>query len=726
MRSATIASETQASASAAQASASATKRADQRVALRLSGCSARAPAVDLDERVRHYLRMRPSSAAATVAASSLVAALGCGDARPSVSSIWVSPARLGELRGARFFDAPWPSDLRREGGAVRLDGYPNPRRLRLLDEYVGAMDAALDGFSPAAAGYLRFAGPIDVSSLPETPAFAMSPVGSVQLIDVDPGSPARGERRPISVHFRREAGVYWPENALAFMPVMGFPLRPRTRYALVVTDALRGEGGGRVEASPELRQALGIDPASADVEAARAALAPAVDEIEAAGVERERIVHLAVFTTADPTAELFALRDHLLASVPPPEARPALFRLVKRAPSWDEYAGVYGPSPSYQIGRAPYATHADGGGFASKAGEPVIAGYFDLRFSITVPAASRCPMPEAGYPVVLYAHGTGGDYRSYVRSYTGAALAERCLAVMGVDQIFHGARPEAPQDAAQAGPLFYNVQNVYAARTNARQSALDEVQRARLFTESRMTVPAGVSSTGEEIRFDPSKILFFGHSQGGLNGPLYLAADDSARGGVLSGASAVMSITLLEKTNPPPSIAALVKSVFLGLMGEEEGEVNEFHPAISLAQSIVDVVDPIHYAARLFVAPRDGFAPKSIYMTEGINPDGSGDTYAPPRGIEMHALAMGLPLQSPAQRSIREYGFGGPAPVEVPPEGLAGNLAGGRASGVLAQWPVAEGSDGHFVVFDVPAAAAQAHGFLESLADAPRGRVPAP
>ncbi|WP_437601823.1 hypothetical protein [Sorangium sp. So ce590] len=670
--------------------------------------------------------MRPSFAAVVAVTSSLVAALGCGDARPSVSSIWISPAQHRELRGERFFDAPWPSDLRREGGAVRLDGYHNPRRLRILDEYVREMDSVLDGFSPAAAGFMRFAGPIDVSSLPATPAFAMSPVAAVQLIDVDPGSPARGERRQISVHFRREAGVYWPENTLAFMPVMGFPLRPRTRYALVVTDALRGEGGGLVEASPALRQALGIEPAGADVEAARDALAPAVDEIEAAGVGRERIVHLAVFTTSDPTAELFALRDHLLASVPPPEARPALWQVVKHAPSWDEYTGVYGPSPIYQSGRAPYASHADGGGFASKAGEPVISGYFDLRFSITVPAAGRCPMPEAGYPVVLYAHGTGGDYRSYVRSHTGPSLAERCLAVMGVDQIFHGARPEAPEDAGQAGFLFFNVQNVAAARTNARQSALDEVQRARLFTESRMTVPAGVSSTGAEIRFDPSKILFFGHSQGGLNGPLYLAADDSARGGVLSGASAAMSVTLLEKTNPPPSIAALVKSVFLGLMDEEAAEVNEFHPAISLAQSIVDVVDPIHYAARLFVAPRDGFAPKSIYMTEGINPDGSGDTYAPPRGIEMHALAMGLPLQSPAQRLIREYGFGGPAPVEVPPGGLAENLAGGRASGVLAQWPVAEGSDGHFVIFDVPAAAAQAHGFLQNLAAAPRGRVPAP
>ncbi|WP_437769113.1 hypothetical protein WMF27_10110 [Sorangium sp. So ce281] len=61
------------------------------------------------------------------------------------------------------------------------------------------------------------------------------------------------------------------------------------------------------------------------------------------------------------------------------------------------------------------------------------------------------------------------------------------------------------------------------------------------------------------------------------------------------------------------------------------------------------MVDPIHYAARLFVAPRDGFATKSIHMTEGIEPDGTGDTYAPPRGIEVHALAMGAPLQLPGR-----------------------------------------------------------------------------
>jgi len=235
-----------------------------------------------------------------------------------------------------------------------------------------------------------------------------------------------------------------------------------------------------------------------------------------------------------------------------------------------------------------------------------------------------------------------------------------------------------------------------------------------------------VSSTSTEIRFDGSKLMFFGHSQGGLNGPLYLAADPSPRGGVLSGSSSILSITLLEKTKPDPSVAALVRSVFLALKEEEAGELSVFHPAMSLGQSMVDVTDPIHYARFDAIAPRLGFAPKSIYLTEGINPDGTGDSYAPPHGIEAHGIAIGLPLELPDQRAIVESRWGGPQPIEIPEDGISGNLADGQASGVLAQWAVPEGDDGHFVVFDVPEAKAQASHFLELLAADPKGRVPPP
>jgi hypothetical protein len=63
--------------------------------------------------------------------------------------------------------------------------------------------------------------------------------------------------------------------------------------------------------------------------------------------------------------------------------------------------------------------------------------------------------------------------------------------------------------------------------------------------------------------------------------------------------------------------------------------------------------------------------------------------------------------------------------ISVPPQGLAGHLADGKASGVLAQWAPAD-ADGHFVVFNVPAARQQASLFLLDLLNGPAGRVRAP
>src|SRR5262245_29726497 len=111
-----------------------------------------------------------------------------------VSSIFVVPASLEELSEETFFDQPWPSDLRREAdGSVRFAGFPNPREKRILEVYLESMSGVLDGFSPVAAGYLRFTGPLARSSLPATPRDALDPASSLVLLDIDPSSPEHGE-----------------------------------------------------------------------------------------------------------------------------------------------------------------------------------------------------------------------------------------------------------------------------------------------------------------------------------------------------------------------------------------------------------------------------------------------------------------------------------------------------------------------------------------------------
>jgi hypothetical protein len=187
----------------------------------------------------------------------------------------------------------------------------------------------------------------------------------------------------------------------------------------------------------------------------------------------------------------------------------------------------------------------------------------------------------------------------------------------------------------------------------------------------------------------------------------------------------MITVALLGKTQPSPSVAQAVHALLGLVLPDTEAELNTFHPALNLAQTIIDPTDPIHYARYLVRQPRAGYGPKSVYLSEGVYPDGTGDNYAPPQGIEAHAVAIGLPRQAPGVHPVPEAAWGGLSDVTVPQDGLAGNLAAGRASGVLGQFLPAPGHDGHFVAYYVPAAHEQIGAFCENLAADPAGRVPA-
>jgi len=656
---------------------------------------------------------------------------GGGPAR--TQSIFVVPGSLDALSGETFFDQPWPSDLRYAAdGAVDFAGYPNPRRMPLIDDYVQSMKGILHGFSPAASGFLRFTAALDPASLPKTPLDALDPASSVQLIDIDPASPDHGMRQRVSLFFRAEQGTYWQPDTLAFMPAFGYPLAPHTRYALVVTDQVRDVDGGRVVASRSVRELLGIDPTSGATASAAEKLAGAVGEIAKAGIDKRHIAHFTVFTTDAPIAQTIKIRDWVLKNYPAPDVTSGSWVAKDQTTDMDVYEAEYGPSPDFQKGQIPFIKYGDGGELAFDAnGAPVKQRDFNLRFALSVPIATTCPMPAGGYPIMLYAHGTGGDYRTFVRSGVAKAFAQRCIAVMGIDQIFHGTRPggpcslDSPPCNTSVDLIFFNVQNPTAARANGPESAIDVVQQARLFTETGIQVPAAVSRTGSAIAFNGKELTFMGHSQGGLNGPMFLAIDNQARGGVLSGSGSMISISILEKTKPV-NVAGLVKTLMGLATVSEQQEVNPFHPGISLIQTIVDPTDPIHYVPHIVLDPRSGFSPKSVLMTEGVESDGTGDNYTPPHSIEVESVALGLPPANPVIHPVAENKWGDLSPVDIPAGGLSGNLAGGAASGVLSQWHASQASDGHFVVFDIPAAMQQASGFVRNLVDDPKGRVPAP
>jgi len=645
-------------------------------------------------------------------------------------SLWVAPNTLAQLTDTHFYDHPWPSDLRRDpDGSIHVVGFYNPHLVPLLTTIINQTQGLLPGFSPTSAMYLRFTGDIDPSTLPADPPHSVTSTSSVQLVNVDPKSPEHGKRHLLETFWQKADGVYWIADTLAVRPALGYPLLTNTRYALVVTTGVKAADGTTITPSSDLAEVLGSTSVEARVKPAHDLYAPAVADLASQGIAASQIVHLAVFTTNDPTAELFAVIDDVHANVPAPTVASTMWMPTDQTADYDVYEGYYGPSPNYQNGVPPYRD--TGGSFVFTNGKPVVQNTFPQKFCLVVPNVQKCPMPAAGYPIVLYAHGTGGDYRSIVDEGNsfGDLLAQHCMASMGINQIFSGDRPGSPglSDPNYEGDedlLFFNVNNLLAARTNGRQAAVDVVQQARLFTETKLTVPASVSRTQAAVSFDATKLVFLGHSEGGLNGPLFLAGDKQALGGVLSGSGAMITVALLDKTSPMPSVAQAVKTILELTKPDEAAELNLFHPALNLAQTIVDATDPVNYARFIFQSPRSGFAPKSILQTEGVNPDGTGDTYAPPLGIEIHSVALGLPRETQGVHTIAQAAWGDLADVTVPAGGLQGNLAGGMASGVLGQFVPAPNDDGHFVAFDVPAAHAQVGQFCQNLAADPKGRVP--
>jgi hypothetical protein len=590
---------------------------------------------------------------------------------------------------ADFFTLPWPNDTRMDpDGTVNLEGFPTDNTL--VSVYLSLFDQEVRGWGTNSAIFFRFSASLDASSLPATADETLLPEASAYLVDVDPDSPDYATRVPVVVTFAAEAGEYIGPNSLVLRPVAGFPLREATTYAAILSRTIRDAG------SQPLRKDLDFayvmrDTAPGDedpaLEVAWHAYAPLRAYLAEQSAEPTDVLCAAVFTTQSIVETMVRLRDAVYRDMDTPPSLPADLAYTGSGPGYYIYEGTY-EAPVYQHGEVPYATQ--GGGFVfDAAGDPVLARTESMRFALSVPTGD---MPAGGWPIVLYAHGTGGNYRSFIngdvardlaRIYVDGELLARA-AVIGIDQVLHGTRCNVA--ACNPELNFFNFQNPIAGRDNVRQGALDNVQLLRL-VEAMDT--ASAPETGAPIRFNSTQIHFFGHSQGGLTGSPFLAVEPKIKSAVLSGAGGNMILSLLLKT-APVSIPDI-----LGLLLGEQDPMTASHPVLSLIQFFIEPADPLNYGRYFIDEPLDGSEPKHIYLSQGWT-----DHYTPPLLTEGLAVATGLELVSPWLEPQPLLVLGGQTHgLERP---VSGNLMGGSVTGVMLQYLAWDDADGHYVVFDNP------------------------
>ena len=573
--------------------------------------------------------------------------------------------------GTHFFDSTWPDDRRTINGSPDMTGFPQADEMELIQQYLDQIES-LDGFGTNSPIY------IPLNSAPTTlptPRETTSPDSAVLLIDIDPHSPERGRIVPVSFRFQEDATDWYRSNTLAIQPVWGFPLRPRTTHAVVLTKAFV-QNDEEQEVSMNLRDTLiqlRIDP--------------------------DKVAFHVEFTTQDSVGELARFEERIANDVSLQSIDQSLPRF-NATTAFSAYEGSLWV-PMWQHGVKPY--FSSGGGFQfDDDGMPVLAGWEEVLFTFTIPEDT--PMPDDGWPVVIYGHGTGGNSRGFASrndnlspAYTLASVG---IAGFGISLPLHGDRGTGIDPAL----VSFNYLNPTSARACFRQAALDQIYLAELLSSEshRFELP-----DGSFAKTNPNRLAYMGHSHGGLVGAMAAPFfGDRINGVFLSGAGGGLSTTVVSRDAGDFDIQGLLQTT---LNFGPDDELVQSHPVIAAVQTLAEVTDPINYAPYWSSrAPFWSTTPQSVLMTEGLQ-----DLQTPPATAEALAAAGRLPLIAPAAFVPTAHRLIGGGTTDAPVRKNKRAWSGERVTGGLAQY----GNDDHFAVFNNEDAAALYQTFLYTALD---------
>jgi hypothetical protein len=644
-----------------------------------------------------------------------------------------------------FYALPFPNDIRKKNGKVDLSEHPNPglgfvgfdATQRIKD----AITAEYDGFGLTMGFYVRFTRAVDIKTLgavdAKTKVIAPAKDGAIRLYDATSGKQVEN----LFAHFSDKRNKYICGNWLYVHPRWSDLLEPKHTYVLIVTDAIKAgaEGNGTevAQQGKDLQVLLAAAaPADAALKSAYDTYKPVRDLLPKVALLPGKVVAAAPFTTHEPrvmTAELAltaakALMPNLIGPVlcdgktvspcgTTNFATTELGKLGKTDPRAcpknvaATHHEIHGKItlPVYQSGTRPYLDA--GGALTIENGKPTSKQTEEVCISITIPKTGA--MPAGGWPLVLFAHGTGGSFRSHVDGM--APLASNIqveggpvvrAATFGIDQPMHHNR-RGQGIETDPGPLFYNFANPPAAKGNFYQGAADNYALFRWAVDkskNALTLPGAGN-----VKFDANNLFFMGHSQGGTTGPMALpflagAIPAGLKGAVASGCGGSLVHGLLGKKLPYDASIGL-------RIGLQEMSIDEYHPVLNLFQYYFEPSDPLLYGELMYR--------KNVNLAAGLpwlplhllHTYGQGDNFTPPTTSRIFAAATGGTLAtttSPDQDKwfdkIADLGM----KLANPP--LANNVQaanGNAVTGVTIQAKndpknsvTGAAYDGHFVAFN--------------------------
>lgn len=514
----------------------------------------------------------------------------------------------------------------------------------------------LDGFSTLGPFVVNFSKEID-------------PIGSersIALVDVDDASPARGRVMPVVPVYYTTTDSDSTTEDYTLLVHPAEPLRPRTRYMLVVGDGIVAKSGVRIEATDAMRAVLQGEPGEY-AESVRGAM-PLVEK--STGWKRGGFVLATLFTTESVRDVIEAMGVERRAAPPPRLAVP--FTVQQKGMAPDTRVRFTGRYEAPELRRPkPVGTWDVANDRAAVQSVAALETY--LVFSDATKSGPR--------PVVIFGHGLGDDKDGTWG--TAERLSELGVAVIGIDAPEHGSRSDPPT-ATGKSDLFQSVTGFFAAnpdtktfdlekvRDNFRQMASDQLELVRLIASLKTLdlLPVGAPDGVPDL--DTTQILYLGHSFGSVLGPTIGALAPEIRAACWNVGGNGLT-TLIRDSG--------LFSLFIDAFrppGTPKSEVAKF---FAITQAIMDPGDPANYARFATLEAMNGvpsWRAKDVLIQEVKE-----DRIVPNTSTEILARALGLAQVGPITHEVPSM-FRAPAPI-------TGNLPTG-ATGGLVQFETANGT----------------------------------
>lgn len=607
---------------------------------------------------------------------------------------------------------PYPSDV----FTAADPSFPTGLRLRIPPIPVPAhldMEAldALDGFSYVPRMHVSLSCHLDPESLPDVDS-STRPTSPAYLIDMDPASDALGERVPVIAmldHFglARRPKVY----TLRFETVT--PLRPGTRYALVLTRRLEGVDCNPIEGSEAFRAILdGRSAPEPDLERAWSAVGEAIAFVTGETMDLPldaRDLALAIpFTTRSyesVAGPLVEIRDALAAqaAIDPPQASidsvtpPA--EPEEPGQEWiaAEVTGTF-PSPDFRGDCGTLEPDYYGS-------VPITAPMVDLEFLLTLPESAELEPA----PVTIFLHGAD-DTKALSRVVAGVLAADG-IATIAIDMVEHGSRATGPTDFIWPLLRLIKLESPIQGRDNIRQTAADLMQLVQVLRTGLAdldVLPFGAPDGRPDL--DPSELLFYGNSLGSTVGAIFMAIEPEVGAGFFSVPMGPFTGLMLDLDMFQPG-EPLLGLVRFGLDALRFSPTRFLELGI-LYQELYEPGEPSAYSPFMVSSPLEGCGPKNVLYTQVVDDPQS------PASPTNEALARwaGLPLMIPYPAELPG--------MPIAPTPAAANLPGGITGGFFLYDRV-NGCEPatHVNIFTSPESLAQSAEFLAYFVDHGVGRI---